>query len=187
MGTRKSAAYYAKKQATATARENYYKNRAANSSTTVTKRGTDAYVYNSYMLKDGAGNSNKMIVQASAAAVTLFGGATALGLVDPGSVSASIGKKAKEFTPAKVHAMKGATTPTASVSPWNTRVIKYSATTTGTAQAHYVAPISGDATSLYDEVAAKAGTIHTAIKANLGSEDYYRFWLSPEIYNVQEN
>jgi hypothetical protein len=187
VGKIKSAAYLTRRATLATARENYYKNKAANTTTTVVKRPVDTYVYNSYMLTDTAGNSVQMQVQASGPAVTLFGGATALGLVDPATVSISIGKKSREFEPAKVHAMKGAATPTASVSPWGTRVIKYSTTTSGSTQAHYVAPVSGDATSTYKEVAQRAGAIHTAIKGNLGDENYYRFWMSPEIYNVQEN
>lgn len=187
MGKVKSAAYLTRKATLATARENYYKNKAANSTTTVVKRPVDTYVYNSYMLTDTTGNSVQMQVQASGAAVTLFGGATALGLIDPATVSISIGKKAKEFQPAKVHAMKGAATPTASTTAWGTRVIKYSTVTSGTAQSHYSAPVSGDVTSTYKEVAQRAGAIHTAIKANLGDENYYRFWMSPEIFNVQEN
>jgi hypothetical protein len=186
----KSAAVLERKATLAKAREAYYKNKVvteANVVTTVKKRPIDTYVYNSYMLKDSTGNSIKMRVNASAAAVTLFGGATALGLVDPATVSASIGKKPKEFTPAQVHAMKGNTTPVARATKWGTRVIKYSTATDGTSQAHYVAPISGDATSLFDEVATKSGTVHNAIKSQLGAEDYYRFWLSPEQMNIQEN
>jgi hypothetical protein len=184
MGRIQSAAVLERKAALAKARETYYKNRPASTTTTVKKRPIDTYVYNSYMLKDATGNSVQMRVNASAAAVTLFGGATALGLVDPGTVSKSIGKKPKELTPAQVHAMKGNTTPTASTSPWGTRVIKYSTATSGTTQAHYVAPISGDATALFDEVATKSGTIHNAIKGSLGAEDYYRFYFSPEMINI---
>jgi hypothetical protein len=190
MGRIKSAAVLERKAALAKARELHYKNKVLTPETlvtTVNKRPIDTYIYNSYMLTDSTGNSIQMRVNASAAAVTLFGGATALGLVDPATVSLSIGKKPKEFTPGQVHAMKGAATPVASLSPWNTRVIKYSTATTGTTQAHYVAPVSGDVTSTYKEVAQRAGAIHTAIKGSLGSEDYYRFWFSPELINIQEN
>jgi hypothetical protein len=187
MGRIQSAAVLERKAALAKAREAYYKNKVASTTTTVKKRPIDTYVYHSYMLLDDVNKSVQFRVNASAAAVTLFGGATALGLVETSALTKTVGKKPKEFTPAQVHAMKAGTAPSASVSPWGTRVIKYSAATTGTSQAHYVAPISGDVTNTFTEASTKAGVVYAAIKASLGTEDYHRFWFSPEFMNVQEN
>ena len=79
-------------------------------------------------------------------------------------------------------------TPTPSVSPWGTRVIKYSVATTGTSQAHYTAPISGvDELVTFAEVNDKATALFTAIKGKLGDPDYARFYLSPEQFNISKN
>jgi hypothetical protein len=187
MGRIQSAAVLERKAALAKAREAYRKNRPASTTTTVKKRQLDAYVYSSYMLVDSAGASERMLVQASTAAVTKMGGATALLLVDPSTVTTTIGRKPKGFTPAQVHAMVGTSTPTASTSPWGTRVIKYSAATTGTSQAHFVAPISGDLNATFAEVGTRARATYTAIKGSLGPAEYHRFWFSPEQMNIQEN
>jgi hypothetical protein len=187
MGRIQSAAVLERKAALAKARELYYKNRPASTVTTVKKRELDAYVYASYMLADATGESERMLVQASTAAVTKFGGATALLLVDPSTLTTTISRKPKGFTPAQVHAMEATGTPSAKVSPWGTRVIKYSAATTGTSQAHFSAPISGDTTGTFKEIATRANTIYTAIKGSLGDAQYHRFWLSPEMLNIQKN
>jgi hypothetical protein len=190
MGRIQSAAVLERKAALAKARETYYKNKTVtteNVTKTVQKRAMDAYVYSSYMLADSTGASERMLVQASAVSVTKFGGATSLLLVDPASITTTIGKKPKTFTPAQVHAMSTSGTPTASASRWGTRVIKYSGATAGTSQAHFVAPISGDLNATFAEVSARAKTVYNAIKGSLGSDDYHRFWFSPEFMNVQEN
>jgi hypothetical protein len=187
MGRIQSAAVLERKAALAKAREAYYKNRAASTTTTVKKRELDAYVYSSYMLVDSTGSSERMLVQASTASVTKFGGAGALLLVDPASMTTTISRKPKGFTPAQIHAMEATGTPTAKVSPWGTRVIKYSTATTGTSQAHFVAPISGDLNATYAEIATRSRTVYNAIKGSLGDVQYHRFWLSPEQMNVQQN
>ena len=84
--------------------------------------------------------------------------------------------------------MIGTTTPTAKVSPWGTRVIKYSTATTGTSQAFYAAPISApSAVVTYDNVDARASTIFTAIKGTLGDLDYARFYLTAEEFSNIKN
>jgi hypothetical protein len=187
MGRRKSAALLERQATLAKARETYYKNKPASTLTNVKKRPINSYVYNSYTLTDATGNSNQYVVTASAGSVTKFGGDTALGLIDMATVSLAIARKPKELTPAMVHAMAATGTPTASVSPWGTRVIKYSAATAGTSQAHFSAPISGDVTSTYKEVAQKSGAIYNTIKLSLGDPTYHRYWFSPEMINIQEN
>jgi hypothetical protein len=187
MGRRKTAAQISRHAALVLARENYYRNKPASTVTTVRKRSLEAYVYSSYMLVDSTGVSERLLVQASSLSVAKFGGASALLLVDPASITTTIGKKPKAFTPAQVHAMTATTTPTASVSPWGTRVIKYSAATTGTSQAHFSAPISGDLNATFAEVATRARTVYAAIKGQLGPAEYHRFWFSPEQLNIQEN
>ena len=83
--------------------------------------------------------------------------------------------------------MKGATTPTAHQSAWKSRVIKYSADTTGPNQSFYNAPlclVSNVADGI--AVVAKAKTIATALYAGgtLGNNDYARVTFSPEKGNV---
>jgi hypothetical protein len=187
MGRIQSSAVLQRKATIAAAREAALKLRTPSVDPTVRKRPLEAYVYSSYMLVDAQAVSERMLVQASAAAVVKFGGAAALLLVDPSTVTTTVSRKPKGFTPAQVHAMVAGTAPTASNTPWKSRVIKYSAATTGTAQAHFVAPVSGDLNATFVEVSIRARGIYTAIKATLGSDDYHRFWFSPEQMNVQEN
>jgi hypothetical protein len=187
MARRASAAVLQRRAALAQARETYYKNKPASTVTTVRKRALDSYIYSSYLLTDQQGESERMLIQASAASVAKFGGASALLLVDPASVTTTLARKPKGFKPAMVHAMEATATPTAKVSPWGTRVINYANPTAGTEQAHFSAPISGDLTATFPEISARAKTIHDSIKASLGNEDYYRFWLSPEFLNIQKN
>jgi hypothetical protein len=187
MGRRQSSAILERKFNQAKAREAFLKTRVPSTSTTVRKKQNSTYVYNSYMLTDATGNSSQFLVTASKAAVDKFGGATALGLVDPSTVAIAIPQKPKVFTPAKVNAMAATATPTARTTSWGTRVIKYSAATGGTSQAHFSAPISGDVTSTYKEVAQRSGAVYNAIKTSLGDADYHRYWFSPEQINIQEN
>ena len=187
MARRKSSALLERQAALAKAREEYYKNRPVSSVTTVRKRALDNYVYSSYMLTQADGESERFLVQASETSVTKFGGAAALLLVDPATVTTTLGAKPRNFKPAMVHAMSASATPTARRTPWNTRVIKYSSATEGTSQAHFSAPISGDLNATFAEVNTRAKTIYTNIKDSLGEGDYHRFWLSPEFLNVQKN
>jgi hypothetical protein len=136
MGRRKSVALQKREYDLAVARENYYKNKPASTLTTVKKREIDSRVYASYSLKTGA-NSMLMKVPVSKPALTLFGGDTALGLRLASAITDPVANKPKNFYPAMVKAMKATSTPTAKVSPWGSRVIKYSTDTTGTNQAHY--------------------------------------------------
>lgn len=187
MGRRLTAAQLERRQKLVAAREKHYKDKPASTLTTVKKREIDAYVYASQAIKTGA-TSSLFRVQASEAAVTFFGGATALGLRLPAAVTDPVASKPRNFTPAQIHAMVGTATPTASVSPWGTRVIKYSAATTGTSQAHYVAPISGTtAVVTFDNIDQKASTILTALGTKLSASDYSRLWLTPEKFSNVKN
>jgi hypothetical protein len=187
MGRRRTAAQIQRQATLAVAREAYYRNRPASTVTTVRTRETDSLVYGSHSIKAGT-NSALYKVPASSAATAFFGGATALGLRTPASVSDAVASKPRNFKPAQVHAMKGATTPTASVSPWGTRVIKYSTATSGTAQAHYNAPISSNTPIVtYDSIDARSTAVFNAIQASLGDLDYARFWLTPEEFSNIKN
>lgn len=187
MGRRRSSAVIQRQATLALARENFYRNRPASTLTTVRPRKTDSAVYASLLLKDSAG-STLFKVPVSDAAVTFFGGLAALGLRSPAGITDPVSPKPRNFTPAMVKAMVGTTTPTASVSPWGTRVIKYSTATAGTAQAHYQAAISGTVANMtYDLVDQRATTIFNAIRSTLGSLDYARFYLTPEVFNNSKN
>lgn len=187
MGRRRTGAQIQRQATLAIARENYYRTRAASTLTTVRKRETDSYVYGSYSIKTATA-STQYKVTGSKAAVTFFGGATALGLRVPSAVTDPVSSKPRNFKPAQVNAMVGTSTPTARVSPWGTRVIKYSAATTGTAQAHYAAPISASTPLVtYDNVDARASAIFTAIRTSLGDLDYARFYLTAEEFSNIKN
>lgn len=189
MGRRKSAAQQRRTADFALARENYYRNRPASTITTVRKRETDSAVYASYSLKSGT-DPQLFKVPVSDAALAFFGGSTnaagltALGLRTPASVTDPVAPKSRGFTPAMVSAMIGTSTPTASLSPWLTRVIKYSTATSRTTQAHYRAPISATSPTLtYDTIDARASALFTAISPRLGDLDYARFYLYPEKFS----
>jgi hypothetical protein len=183
MGRRKTAAQQQREYTIAQARETYYRTRPASTLTTVRKREMETRVYASTLLKTGT-NSSLIKVPISKTAMTFFGGDTALGLRTIQAITDPVSPKPKNFQPAQVHAMIGTATPTASQSPWGSRVIKYSTATTGAAQAHYNAPISGtNPIVTYDNLDARASAVRNAIVGSLGDPQYARFWLSPEIFN----
>jgi hypothetical protein len=187
MGRRRTAAQISRQAALVLARENYYRTRPASTLTTVRKREIDSLVYASQSIKSGT-TSALFKVPISKAALTFFGGAAALGLRIPSAVSDPVASKPKNFKPAQVHAMKGTSTPTARVTTWGTRVIKYSTDTTGAAQAHFSAPISGNTPVVtYDLIDARSSAIFTAIQGTLGDLDYARFWLTPEEFSNIKN
>lgn len=187
MGRRRTGAQIQRQATLAIARENYYRTRPASTLTTVRKREIDNLVYASYSIKTGA-NSSLFKVPASKAAVTFFGGAATLGLRLPATITDPVASSPRNFEPAKVVAMVGTSTPTASISPWGTRVIKYSTATAGTAQAHYTAPVSAtSAVVTYDNFDSRASAIFTAIRASLGDLDYARFYLTGEKFSNSKN
>lgn len=187
MARRLSAAQQRRAADLALARENYYRTRPASTLTTVTRREVDSVVYGSILLRSTSA-SELFKVTASTPAIAKFGGLSALGLRTPASVTDPVASKPRGFRPAQVQAMEATATPTASVSPWGTRVIKYSTATTGTAQAHFVAPISApSALVTYDAVDARASAIFTAIIGSLGDRNYARFYLKPEIFINSKN
>jgi hypothetical protein len=187
MGRRRTAAQIQRQATLTLARENFYKNKPASTLTTVRKREIEAVIYGSYSIKTTT-TSDLYKLQASKAAVLFFGGLTALGLRDPAAVTDPVSGKPRNFKPAQVHAMVATATPTASVSPWGTRVIKYSAATTGTAQAHYSSPITASTPLVtYDNVDARASAIFNAIKGTLGDLDYARFFMTAEEFSNIKN
>lgn len=195
MGRQRTAAQIDRQAKLALARENHYKNKPASTLTTVRKRAIRKFVYNSYSLTNGAGASQLLSVPGSDAAINYMTAGTdadilaKLGLKKPAAVTDPVIETPRGFHPAKVSIMVGTATPTASVSPWGTRVIKYSTATAGTAQAHYSAPICSDTTSTYNEVDAKATALYTALitGSKLGELDYARFYLLPEKFTNSKN
>jgi hypothetical protein len=187
MGRRKSVALQKREYDLAVARENYYKTRPASTTTTVKKREINSLVYASYGIKTGSASS-LFKVPASKAAVVFFGGESPLGLRLPSAVTDPVATKPRNFQPAIVKAMKGTSTPTAKVSPWGSRVIKYSTDTANAAQAHYSAPISvATGIATYDLIDARASLLYTAIKGSLGDLDYARFYLTTEKFSNSKN
>lgn len=198
MGRQRTAAQIQRQATLTLARERYYATRPASTLTTVRRRAIRAFVYNSYSLTTGAGASQLIRVPASDAAITFLTNGTdpdilaKLGLRKPSAVTDPVSPSPRGFTPAKVSLMIGTTTPTARVSPWGTRVIKYSTATTNNSQAHYIAPICADTTATYDEVDAKATALYTLLAgttatSRLGDLDYARFYLFPEKFTNSKN
>jgi hypothetical protein len=89
----------------AKARETYYSTKTPSTLTTVRKRKTDTLVYASYSIR-AAGVSALYKVPVTQASLTLFGGATALGLKPIASVVDPVSAAPRNFSPAKVHAME---------------------------------------------------------------------------------
>jgi Na+/H+ antiporter NhaC len=187
MGRRKSVALQKREYDLAVARENYYRTRPASTVPTVQKRETDKVIYASSLIKSGTASS-LFSITASTAAIAFFGGVSTLGVRLPATVTDAVSPKPRNFIPAKISAMQATSTPTAKVSPWGSRVIKYSTATAGTTQAHYSAPLSiATGVVTYDLLDARASTIFNAIKSTLGDINYARFYLSPERFNNSKN
>lgn len=172
----------------AKAREQYYATRTRSTATTVRSRKMRQAVYSSLNIKD-AGASVLIRVPVSVPSFTFFGQFTGLGLQDPATVTDPvIGEPRGKFTPSKVEASLGVATPTASLTPWGSRVIRYTPTTTGDAQANYSAPFStGATTPTPDTLDTKANTIYAAVKGNLGAIDYAKFYWYPEVASFSKN
>ncbi len=198
MSKRLTAAQLTRRATLARARETAIAARVPSTTTTVRKRSLQKFVYNSYSFTGTGGASQLFGVQASDKAVLYFapGGdadiTAKLGLRRPGAVTDPVATKGKGFKPARVSIMVGATTPTASTTPWGSRVIKYSAATGGTSQAHYISPICADGTSTFPEVNDKATALYIGLLARgatggLGELDYARFYLFPEEFTNSKN
>lgn len=185
MGRRKPAWLQQKEADIAKAREQYYASKQHSNSTTVASRPINTAVYKSLLIQK-AGTAAAFEVKISKHAQDFFGGLSALGLVAVSQDATDvISSKPRGFKPAQVHAMVGGTTPTAHVTAWGSRVIKYSAATAGTSQAYYQAPISsGDNSPTQAEIQTKASTIFNAKKGELGNQDYARFYVTPEVSSI---
>lgn len=186
MGRIKSAAQKLREANFAKARETAIAARVPSTTSTVVPRKSKKFVYRSYSLKNGT-TQLLVALNASDAAVDFFG-VTSLGLQLPTNVTDPVVSKPDNFKPAMVMAMVGGATPSASNSPWGTRVIKYSAATNGTGQSHYSAPIcilSGTAT--FDAVDAQGTGLYNAVKSKLGNLDYARFYVQPEEFSISKN
>jgi hypothetical protein len=198
MSKRLTAAQLTRRATLARARETAIAARVPSTTTTVRKRSLQKFGYNSYSFTGAGGASTVFGVQASEKAILYFapGGdadiTAKLGLRRPSTLTDPAAPKPKGFKPARVSIMVGATTPTARTTPWGSRVIKYSAATGGTSQAHYLAPICADTTTTFPEVNDKATALYIALVARagtggLGELDYARFYLYPEEFTNSKN
>ncbi len=199
MSKRLTAAQLTRRATLARARETAIAARVPSTTTTVRKRSLRKFGYNSYSFTGAGGTSTIFGIQASEASVKYLAGdltdatvLSKLGLRSLGSLTDPAAPKPKGFKPARVSIMVGATTPTARTTPWGSRVIKYSAATGGTSQAHYLSPICADGTSTFPEVNDKATALYIALIARattggLGELDYARFYLYPEEFINSKN
>lgn len=145
------------------------KKRAAGSSTR--RRPQSKVQYSSYVLGEDFG------VNASAASITFFGGASALGLEE--AVTAP--NAPRGFEPAKVHAMVGDSSPTiVQAKASDRRYIKYSRGGPNSGvQATFSAPISDQTTPTAVGVRTRYRNIFAAQKTDLGGP-YGRMWMTWE-------
>jgi hypothetical protein len=167
----------------AQARETYLSTERP-SKTTYDAQPRKKAVYTPLLLKVGA-EYPKLLLSISEAALTFFGGATALGLSETPTDLADAVRAPRNFRPSKLMAMVGDGTPAPKKAYGGTgpRYIDYSGNTAGNAQAHFTAPIScGDQTPTYDQLRTKANAIRNAKLAALGS--YGRLDLILEVANV---
>lgn len=172
----------------AQAREAYYSNPNRPVKTTVDPQPRTLAVYRSVFQRAG-GAAVDYRVNLSQAALTFFGGPEAGALAALGLLAITASPeaipKSGGFKPSLIKAMVGDATPTSHRAFGGTgrRVIDYSANTTGTAQAHYQAPIAGgDTTPTWDETVTKFNAIVTAKKPVLGT--YGRIYLQPEQFSL---
>lgn len=188
MGRRKPAWKQQKEADIAKAREQYYATRTRSSATTVNVRATVKAVYTSMNILKG-GTHALFDVPITKASRDYFGGYAALGLLDPATVTDPVTVPPRgRFTPAKVFAREGVTTPTAHTTPWGSRVLKYTPAATGTAQSNYSAPFAtGTAAPTSDTLDTKATTVFNAIKGKLGNLDYAEFYWIPEVAVFAKN
>lgn len=166
----------------ARAREAFYNDTTRPIKTTVDAQPRIPVVYYPLFIKVGT-SAPPFKLFASQKAVTKFGGAGALGLIDEPTTVAVAENPGRSFEPCKIHMMVGDATPTA-VRAFNgsgRRYVRYAGTTTGDAQSHFTAPLgSGDSTPTIATVETKLGTVTAAKKGEIGT--YGRIWFELEVY-----
>lgn len=130
----------------------------------------------------------QLIIRASESAVKWFEGVAETGALTAGN--ARLGLEyvdLEDFLPitkfdvAKIHAVLGATTPTAKRTPWGTRYISYTKTGEGSARSSYTAPISkktGPITTADLQSAAQTIASLPAIRTEI--KENGRMWFEPE-------
>jgi hypothetical protein len=166
----------------AKAREAFYANPNRSIKQNRDAQPREQVVYAPLLYKVGA-TYPALVLNASKASITFFGGAAALGLVNTPVALAEAGRPPRNFKPSMIKAMVGDATPTVKRAYNNTgrRYIDYSGNTAGEAQAHYNAPISvGNQTPTIDELETRVAAIRNARQAQLG--DYGRLYLKLEDY-----
>ncbi len=155
----------------------------------VSKRPKTSVIYSSYLLKTGGNVSQLLSIEASERSLLFFTKSTAspnfvftdpilapLGLKATASITDAIVSAPRHWTPAKVHAGIGLTTPTAKRSAWGTRVVK-------SKSANYSAPISATVANVtYDILDSKTKSLFDNLKTQLGDTSYASFYLSPELF-----
>ena len=139
MGRMKPAYYYERQAAEAVAREAYYRTRTPSDTTTVKNRPTTTLYYNSLLVRNGA-DAVVYKVSPSTAGLGIITAAEAGLMAAPPTGKQPLNMRSSGVTPTKIHWYKGDATPSASRTPWNSRVIKYY-DSTGT-QSHYSLPFS---------------------------------------------
>jgi hypothetical protein len=166
----------------AQARQAYYANTNRPIKPTRDAQPREPVVYSPLLYKVGS-TYPTLVLNASKASVTWFGGVTALGLINTPVALAEAGRPPRNFKPSMISAMVGDATPTVKRAYGGTgrRYIDYSGNTTGEAQAHYNAPVSvGNQTPTIDELETRVAAIKNAKGAQLG--DYGRLYLNLEEY-----
>ena len=181
-----------RRAAQAEARENYYATR--NDSTDTFNSNVESLPrilvgYRSLNQKIGATPVHaSLLVRASETAVKWFEG-----VADTGELTAANTRLGLEYADladyievtkfeiSKIHAVLGATTPTAKRTAWGTRYLSYTRSGEGTARSSYTAPISqktGDFTAADLRAAAQTIADLAAIRTEIRENG--RMWMEPE-------
>lgn len=176
----------------ARAREAYYASRNSSEDTfnsTVESRPRIRVGYRSLNQKVGATPDHAQLsIQASESAVKWFEGVAETG--DLSSANTRLGLEYDDltdfiaidgFSASKLHAVLGATTPTAVRTAWGTRYIKYTADGSGNSRSSYTAPLS-DKTGAFTaaDLASAAQLIADITSIRQAIKENGRMWFEPE-------
>lgn len=176
----------------AQARENYYATRNDSDDTfnaTVESLPRIQVGYRSLNVKIGATpEAASLLVRASETAVKWFEGVADTGTLTDGNTRLGLEYvdledyiEVTKFEISKIHAVLGATTPTAKRTAWGTRYLSYTKSGEGSARSSYTAPISvktGTFTAADLRTAAQAIASLANIRAEI--KENGRMWMEPE-------
>lgn len=192
MGRIKPAWEYEKLAAERKRREDYLKNKPRSTNAVVQGRKEVTRYYRSVLLKTGAGEHDLFRVRVDEAALTLLGaGRTpSLGLLEtePVGPTAPVAQRLRGsgLKVSRIHWYKGQQTPSASTTPWGTRVARYY--DRQGSRSHYSAPISKSSGAIaISDIMDAFKTITNTNTADLLGVENGRAWLDLETVAIAKS